>query len=72
MTCETCTYYFADVENTVTRVRSGDCRRFPPQIVQTLDVSEIVQEYAHPCVRHDHWCGEYFEVNEEWKSQKPN
>jgi hypothetical protein len=71
MTCQECTYYFPETENTKKHVTAGECRRFPPQVVQDLEYGEIVRTQVWPLVYGTDWCGEYLKRDEEWKGE-PN
>ena len=57
--CKDCAYYSISVKGGMFKAEQGDCRRFPPTIVQTEDSRSYELRSIFPVVLPDEWCGEF-------------
>jgi len=57
--CKDCTYYSVSVKGGMFKSEKGDCRRYPPTIVQTEDSTAYELKSIFPVVLPDEWCGEF-------------
>lgn len=60
--CAACYYFSSPQMSTMREIKTGKCRRFPPQVTRYHYKNDVVEEYAWPVVRARDWCGEYSEA----------
>lgn len=72
MTCRECAFFQPETANSKKGFMSGECRRFPPQVVQDLEFGEVVQTQCWPLVYDTDWCGEFDEREDIWTGLEAN